>query len=675
MNPSVRPVLRALLGIAALAPIGASAADTPPTTPSVVVRARALETTSPSAGSWGGSLPLSTQAASTTELTLSAPALTTAERIEDLVPHLPGTLPAISNAGMSSALLVRGFALTRYHLDGLPDIQRLYVRDLATVERVEALRGPDAVMHGITDPGGVVEYIGKAPSFTAMHRFSQSLGDHGLSRSTVDLTGPIGSEVAYRLVASAHEGETHPGGLTDDRRIGLAALSWAYRDGGAITVSTEEQRNRRPFLFGTVITDHGVQYDRLYAADRQHNDRRYRRTAVRWEDAITDQLTVSARYAESEVNRDETLIGFWSLRNQTSLWGYATRYRDRYTQTNWRLDARLKLGAHTLMAGRDDNRQRIDFTGTQSIGGFTVSIADPGFSGINYDSLTTSARFKRESHRDTSWFIGDHIALSEAVDLSIGARQMHYAIASGATLAPAGEGDSLSWHLGLVARPAAGFKAHAALSTGTTPNVGTTRDGSFLPAQRTRQAELGLQWQGAGGITLGGALYRAVLENLPMTDPLDKTAKISAGRRRVKGMELSGRLDHGPWAISAHGNWLATRQLVSTATWLGDAFPGVPAFSAGLSLAHTLPAVAGHPLTARLDAVHVGERHGDAANSFKVGSYRRYDFGLHAKRGRYDLDLTVRNLFDTRYIAAISAKDDVYQGERRRLIATLSTRF
>ncbi|MCZ4305546.1 TonB-dependent receptor plug domain-containing protein [Zoogloeaceae bacterium G21618-S1] len=646
-----------------------------PTTPTLIVRASTFASTSTSAGSWDGALPLSDQATSTTELDLKAPALTTAERIEDLVPYLPDTLPAINNAGMSSALLVRGFALTRFHIDGLPDIQRLYVRDLTTVARIEVQRGPDAVMHGITDPGGVVEYIGKAPSFTPMHHVSQSLGDHGLSRSTIDLTGPISNEVAYRIVASAHEGETHPGGLTDDRRVGLAALSWAYRDGGAVTVSTEEQRNRRPFLFGTVITDHGVQYDRLYASDHQHNDRRYRRTTLQWEDAVSERLTLSARYAESEVNRDETLIGFWSLRNQDSLWGYATRYRDRYTQTNWRLDARLKLGTHTLIAGRDDNRQHVDFTGTQSIGGFTISIANPDFSGVDYGSLATSNRFKRESHRDTSWFIGDHIALSEALDLSIGARQMHHAIASGAALSPAGEGDNLSWHLGLVGRPAAGFKAHAALSTGTTPNVGTTRGGRFLPAQRTRQAELGLQWQGADGITLGGAIYRAMLENLPMTDPLDKTAKISAGRRRIKGMELTGRLDHGPWAISAHGSWRATRQVVSTASWLGDAFPGVPAFSAGLSLAHTLPAVAGYPLTARLDAVHVGERHGDAANSFKVRGYRRYDIGLHTKHGRYDLDLAVRNAFDTRYIAAISAKDDVYQGERQRIIATLSSTF
>lgn len=668
----------ALAGLCVCAP--AHADDT--LAPAIVVSATPLGTTAGTAGNWNGALPLPAQAASSTLIDLQAPDTGAAERIEDLAWSIPGTLPAINQAGLASALVIRGFALSRFHLDGLPDIGRLFVRDLAGVERIEVLRGPDAVMHGITDPGGVVEYVGKAPAFVAAHRISQSLGTHQLARSTVDLTGPLNDRLAYRLVASAREGQTHPGDLTEDRRLGLAALTWAYRDGAALTVTTEEQRNRQPYLFGTVITDRGVQYDRLYASDRQRNDRRYRRSGLSWHDALSDRLTLSARYAESTVHRDETLIGFWSLIDNDTLKGYATRYRDRYTQANWRIDGQLRLGdgpgEQWLVIGRDDNRYRFDFAGSQSIGGFNVDVAHPDFSNVDYDALATSARFNRETHRDTSWFVADRIALSQSADLTLGARQMHYAIASdrnGSGLKPAGEGDSLSWHLGLVGRPSAGLQLHLALTTGTTPNKGTTRSGEFLPPQRSRQLEAGGRWQALAGLEIGGALYRAVLENLPMTDPLDRTAQISAGRRRVTGAELLLSARHGPWSADAHGNWLTSTQLVKTAAWLGDAFPGVPRFNASLAIARTLPALAGPPLTVRLAAVHVGRRYGDAANSFQVHGYRRYDLGLHTRTGRFDLDLSVCNLFNTRYVEAVSALDDVYQGDLRRVVATASAHF
>ncbi|KAA3652312.1 MAG: hypothetical protein DWQ11_11865 [Proteobacteria bacterium] len=663
----------ALAGATLLALAALPASATQSITPTVVVTAPATGQAS-SAGDWNGALPLEDQAASTSRLIIEPDTLTGADRIERLSAHIPGAIPSVSHAGFASALLVRGFALTRYHIDGLPDIQRMHVRDLETVEHIDVLRGPDAVMRGITDPGGVVEYVAKQPSFKASGRLTQQLGDHGHARSTIDLTGPIGAQWAYRLVASAREGDTHPGGLTEDRRVGLAALTWAYRRGGTLSFSTEEQRNRKAYVFGTVITDAGPQYDRLFAADHQRNDRRYRRTALLWQDALTERLTVTARYAESDVHRDETLIGFWSLLNNDTLRGYATRYRDRYHQQNWRLDARLDLDWHTLIIGRDDNRQRVDFTGTQNIGGFTVDVANPDFSTVNYDALTTTARLRRETHRDSSWFIGDRMRLADGLDLTIGARQMHYTLRSGATLAPAGDADSLSWHTGLVARPTHDLKLHMAVATGTAPNTGKTRDGDFLPAQRTRQTEAGARWQATPAMALGGAIYRITLDNLPMTDPLDRTARISAGRRRVTGIELSGEIRSGAWTLSGNGNWLTTRQLVSTANGLGDAFPGVPRFSAGVSVGYAA-SIAHVPVTAKLDAIHVGARHGDAANTFRIAGYQRFDVGLTSRIAGADWGLSVHNLLDTRHIAAISARDDVYQGERRRVVVSASIPF
>ena len=92
-----------------------------------------------------------------------------ARRLEDLTGLVPGVVAEPLNAGLSTALKLRGFALTRLHYNGLPDIQRMFRCDLVTVERVEVLRGPAALPDGITSPGGVVNYVGKRPSTEPRH--------------------------------------------------------------------------------------------------------------------------------------------------------------------------------------------------------------------------------------------------------------------------------------------------------------------------------------------------------------------------------------------------------------------------------------------------------------------------------------------------------------------------
>lgn len=72
-----------------------------------------------------------------------------ARRVEDLAGLVPGLQADVASAGLSSAVKLRGFAVTRLHFNGQLDVQRLFWRDPATVERVEVLAGPAGLSHGI----------------------------------------------------------------------------------------------------------------------------------------------------------------------------------------------------------------------------------------------------------------------------------------------------------------------------------------------------------------------------------------------------------------------------------------------------------------------------------------------------------------------------------------------
>lgn len=609
-----------------------------------------------------------------------------ADRLAALEADFPGLGGSTLNGGLSTVVQSRGFAITKTFWNGLPDIQRLYVRDLATVERVVLLRGPDAVLHGITSPGGVVHYVGKRPEEAPAHRLGLTLGSRGLWRGEVDSTGPIGpvtadSALSYRLVAARQDGTQAPGDLSLARWHGLGGLTWRYRPGGRLTLESETQQNHRPFSFGTVRAAGRVRYDQVYGDASQPSHRRYTRNGFSWEERFSPTVTLAAHYARSEAARDETLLGFWSVRDATSLWGYYTDYRDRYTQTDWRAEARLRFETggwgHQLVLGHDRQRHRIRFSGVQNAAGFIIDLAAPDFSAIDPATLPLTPRFNHERHREQAWFVADRITLGPVWSWVTGWRRQRFETAadrSGSGLQTASRGAADSWHTGLVAEQGA-LRVHLTRASALEPNRGMTRSGGFLEPQTSRQVELGVQWSPRATWRMDATLFRIDLRNLPMTDPEDRTALISTGRRRVDGLEWAVHTAHSRWSASAHANWLDTRNLSKTPALSGDHFAGTPRFSGGVRVSRRHDAAQGRPWHSWLALAHVGKRYGDGANSFQVAAYWRADAGTRIDLPGGTVRLGIRNLADKRYVAAISSASDVHQGERRSLWASFDTAF
>ena len=119
---------------------------------------------------------------------------------------------ATANQSQTS-IKIRGFVTESVLRDG-------YLRQNATdsinIGRVEVVRGPAALLYGVGNFGGIVNYLPKLPEAERQGVVGLSFGTHDVKRATLDLTGPLTKtwEFNYRLTAAWEDG----GNYTDYRQ-------------------------------------------------------------------------------------------------------------------------------------------------------------------------------------------------------------------------------------------------------------------------------------------------------------------------------------------------------------------------------------------------------------------------------------------------------------------------
>ena len=145
-------------------------------------------------------------------------------------------------------ILVRGYTGPQF-VNGLPAGNGLALYD---VDRVEVVKGPNAVFAGISNPGGTVNLIKMKPSFTPQHSVELSYGSFDHQRVVLRSSAPLIKDVlAYGLVYGHTDEESaidyvftredyYAGGLTW-RPLSSLTFTARYTD-------LERDAGRRPHL-------------------------------------------------------------------------------------------------------------------------------------------------------------------------------------------------------------------------------------------------------------------------------------------------------------------------------------------------------------------------------------------------------------------------------------------
>lgn len=102
-----------------------------------------------------------------------------------------------------SSFKIRGFVVENTLRNGF---RRQHATDTINIDRIEVVRGPSALLYGVGNFGGVVNYLPKQPLTYARQEVSFTLGSNGFQRASIDSTTPLPFEsVSYRLTMAYEE--------------------------------------------------------------------------------------------------------------------------------------------------------------------------------------------------------------------------------------------------------------------------------------------------------------------------------------------------------------------------------------------------------------------------------------------------------------------------------------
>ena len=605
--------------------------------------------------------------------------------IQDIMKNIPG-VGLSTGDGQRDQVFIRGFtAIGDQFVDGFRD-DALYFRDLSNVERLEVIKGPAAVLYGRGSSGGLVNRITKKPGVDITD-VALSLTNTAGRRGEVDV-GRVGETVDWRFTGARELSDSY----RDQQFINRTALapSVAIRLSGAtkLLLQGEYLEDRRLTDFGIpsyqgrpVAVDASTYYGAANARDADFSQSRVVSTAATLTHKFSDTLSLrnAFRYYDYHLDRNNTNIsGNVNEVKGTMSLGHAKLNRDEsgwFNQTE--LTQKLVTGIlrHEVLYGAEFGKQNKDATSwAATVVATNVSIFNPVLPVVDRSRL--GVRSDTFGTYDTAAaYVQDAISFNDEWKALAGLRydsykqQSRLVNAAGATTANLSRTDSaFSPRAGLVWQPGAAQSYYASWTRSFQPsgeNFALAANNADLSPETTRNTEVGAKydlWGGRANATV--SLFRLERDNIKTSDPITNRI-VPVGTQRTDGLELTFNADlHDGWKMMAGYAYLDATITDSIAVDKSVNVPGTTTASsvpikgkrATLTARNTanlwLTKDLGHGFTVGGGANAVGSRFANPGNTVVLPGYVTADAMAAYRTGRYEVQLNVNNIGDTRYIVS-----------------------
>lgn len=606
----------------------------------------------------------------------------------DVVQYVPGVAMG-QGEGHRDAPTLRGNSSTAdFYVDGVRDDVQ-YFRDLYNAERIEILKGPNAMIFGRGGGGGVINRVTKAASFDPVQAITLQGGSFGFARGAADLGAAFTDSAAGRLNVFYENSDSYRD-FTGIERFGVnPTLHFEPSAKTSIDVTYEYLSDERTVDRG-VPSANGLPY----AGDRRayfgNPNASFSNAYVHAGDfkvshEISDVVTVRnhlriANYdkyyqnmhANSPVaaNGDVLLQAYFSAADR----------RNFFNQTD--IIAKLETGgvSHTLLIGGEFGLQDTD----------NLRSANNNAAGIvNIASPTTAAApvflgLQNDNHVDlttASAYIQDQIDLAPWLQVIGGVRFDHFDLSFEDNLTPTrlSRADNVwSPRGGVILKPVENASLYASYSKSFLPQSGDqfgslSATTAALEPEQFENIEAGVKWEPRKGLSLSAAVYRLDRENTRAIDPMTNLTVLT-GAQRSKGLEISlaGAVTDR-WEVLA-GYTLQNAEITrdTTAAPAGREIALTPKHSFAIWNAYRFS----DQWRASLGVIRQGDQFASISNNVVLPAYTRVDAAIYFSLSeRFEAQLNVENLLDKTYFPTSHNDNNITPGSPRAFRASITARL
>ncbi len=587
---------------------------------------------------------------------------------------------------------VRGFTTGEFYRNGFP-VNRGYqsTPDAATIERVEVLRGPAALLYGRGDPGGTFNIVTKQPLPFASYGLSGLFDQRGSLRGTLDATGPVGP-FGYRLNGGAENRRSFREFVETDRFFLAPVLTWQATPDTTITLEGDFIRNIQIFDRGVVAVG-----NRLGVIPRgrflgEPGDGRIR----------NENATLQLRM-EHKLNNDWTLrLGGQYLGG--TLEGYSTeasrlladnrtllrerRFRD-YAWDDFVVQAslvgRFATGPlqHTLLLGAEYENYRnreVLLRSNPNTAPFAIDIYNPVY-GRTPPPLTRRTD-TLEQTRTYAAFLQDQVAITPRLKAVAGLRVEQFEqdfIQRTTGVATPQSQTAVTPRVGLIYDLTDTLSAYASYARSFRPNRGGDVLGRAFSPEEGEAWEVGLKLDLLEErLSVTAALFQIDKKNVLTTDPRNAGFSITAGEARSRGFDvaLAGNITPG-WRVIGGYAYVDAEVTRDNTLAAGTPLLNIPRHSVSLLNVYEFQEgpLAGLGLGGGI--LHASARSGDNANrDFRLPGYTTVDaLAYYQVTRNIRLNLNVINLFDKEYYDRSVSSVWISPGTPRTVLGSVAFRF
>jgi catecholate siderophore receptor len=614
----------------------------------------------------------------------------------DVVRYVPG-ITVSQGEGNRDQVTIRGNNTTAgFFVDGMRDDVQ-YFRDLYNVERVEALKGANALIFGRGVGGGALNRVMKTADWTPTRELELQGGSYGNRRSTLDVGQGVSERLALRFNGMYENSDLYRRDVSLER-YGInptAALRLTPKT--RVLASYERFNDQRtadrgiPSFQGAPLASASP---RTFFGDPSvsYADALVNVGSVTLEHTAGSGLTLRNRSVFADYNKIYQNVFPGAVNEagtEVEIAGYnnATDRRNLLNETE--VSYPLITGGlrQTLMGGVAVGRQITDnFRNTgyfnDTATALIAPLSDPTIAApVTFRQSATDA--DNHSNAATLSVYGQsQVFLSDRWQAIIGARYERFTI----NFFNRRNGDALSRtdnlvspRAGLLFKPAEAVTLYSSYSVSALPSSGDqfsslTVTTEALEPEKFTNYEVGAKWDVLDRLSVAAAAYRLDRTNTTAPDPIDPSRTVQTGSQRTTGFELSvsGAITPAWQVIGGYTNQKAEVTSATTAAPVGARVALVPRNSVSLWNRYQVASSLGFGL----GVIYQDEMFAAIDDEVTLPSFVRVDAAAYYTVSRWlRLQANLENVFDRDYFPTANSNNNITPGSPRAVRVTVATGF